>query len=146
MELLKTRLSQLETVESKLVSSQAEIKHLQQQLRIYRQDAHFADGVQDKLMRYEQLEHQVQLLSEENTSLRQDRTNADLLRYQVQSLQHHCNELEGGMEEGARLRLENSKLKTNEGKEHDSVLQVQLTELQQREIVTLRKYGELITQ
>ena len=146
MELLKTRLSQLETVESKLVSSRTEIKHLQQQLRIYRQDAHFADGVQDKLMRCEQLEHQVQLLSKENTSLRQDRTNADLLRYQVQSLQHHCSELERRMEDGARLHLENNELKTSDGKEHDSVLRVQLSELQQREIVTLHKYGGLTTQ
>ena len=143
---LKARLAQLEATESKLLSSQAEVRHLQQQLMIYRQDTCFMEGVQDKLLSYETLQHQVQLLREENVSLSRDRTNTDLLRYQTQTLQHRCAELEGKV---MKLRVQNSELKLSQGKEKEaspSVLQAQLAELQQREIVSLKEYGELTTQ
>lgn len=146
---MKARLVELETVESKLLSSQVEVRQLQHQLRMYRQNAHFLESVQEKLLSCESLQHQVQLLKEENSSLSQDRTNSDLLRYQVQSLQQRCEELEGVREEVAKLCIENSELKLNEGKGNDapySVLQTQLAELQQREIVSLSKYGDLTTQ
>ena len=143
------RVAELETVESKLLSSQAEVRHLQHQLRLHRQNAHFFDGFEQKLMDYESLQRQVQLLKEENNSLTQDRANCDLLRYQTQSLQHRCAELEGVMDEVAKLRVENSELKLKEGEGTDastSVLQTQLAELQQREIVSLHCHGELTTQ
>lgn len=146
---LKTRIAQLETVESKLLSSQAEVRHLQHQLRINRQDAHFVESVQQNLMDYESLQRQVRLLMEENNSLTQDRANSDLLRYQAQSLQRRCEEVEGAMEEVAKLRVENTQLKLKEengGHTSSSVLQAQLAELQQREIVSLHKHGELTTQ
>lgn len=146
---LKTRIAQLETVESKLLSSQAEVRHLQHQLRMYRQDTHFVEGVQQQLMDYESLQHQFRSLMEEKNSLAQDRANSDLLRYQVQSLQHRCEELEGVMEEVAKLQVENTRLQLKEGNGKDtstSVLQAQLVELQQREIVSLHKHGELTTQ
>ena len=143
---LKARVARLETVENELLSSQTEVRHLQQQLRMYRQDSQFIGSVQDRLVSYEDLQHQVQLLREENGSLRKDRTNSDLLRYQAQRLQNRCTELEGVMEEVARLRAENSQLLNKDGsKDASSVLQSQLSELQQREIVSLSKYGELAT-
>lgn len=147
VETLKSRIAQLETVESRLLSSQSEVRHLQHRLRMYRQDSHFVEGVQEKLLAYETLQHQVQLLREENNSLTQDRTNSDLLRYQAQSLQHRCEELEGVLEEVTRLRVENDELKLRrEVKGKDSVLQAQLAELQQREVVSLNSSGKLTTQ
>ena len=145
---MQARLAELETVESKLVSSQAEVRHLQHQLRIYRQDAHFVECIQDKLTSYETLQRESQLLREENNSLQQDRANSDLLRYQVQSLQNRCAELEGVMEEVAKLRVENNELKQSIGerKGASSGLQAQLVELQQKEIVSLKNYGDLATQ
>lgn len=149
VEQLKVRVAELETVESKLLSSQAEVRHLQHQLRLHRQNAYFFEGFEQKLMDYESLQRQVQSLREENSTLMQDRANCDLLRYQAQSLQHQCEDLKGVMEEVAKLRVKNSELKLNEGAESDasiSVLQAQLAELQQREIVSLHRHGELTTQ
>jgi hypothetical protein len=145
---LKRRIAELEAVESQLLSAQTEVKHLQHQLRIYRQDKHFED-VHQKLVDYESLHHQVQLLREENNSLSQDRANCDLLRYQVQSLQEQSVKLEPVMEEVAKLRVENNELKLNVrgGKDTTvSVLQAQLAELHQKEIISVHKQGELVTQ
>lgn len=147
VQVLRRRLSELETTESKLLSSQTQIKHLQHQLSIYRQDSHFVESVKDKVLHYETLEHKLQLLTEENQSLCQDRANADLLRYQVQSLQQCCDALGEVTAEVARLRQENSELKQDKGQEASaSALQIHLAELQQREIVSLSRYGELVTQ
>lgn len=149
VQVLRTRVAKLETVESKLLSSQAEVQQLQHQLRIYRQDSHFVGSMRDTVVHCESLQHQVQQLAEENASLRQDRANADLLRYQVQDLQQRCEEMEGAVEEVARLRVENHKLLTGgtNGPEGAlSSLQIRLAELQQKEIVALNKYGELASQ
>lgn len=146
--MLRTRIAKLETVESQLLSSQAEVKQLQHQLRISRQDNHFVGSMRDTVVHCESLQRQVQKLAEENTSLRQDRANADLLRYQVQNLQQRCEEMKGVEEELARLRVENSKLLTGTNSHEGalSTLQIRLEELQQKEIVALSKYGELMSQ
>ncbi len=149
MQALQTRLTQLESTESKLLSSQAQVTHLQHQLRLYRQDSHFTDRMKDKILHFEEIERQLQLTMEENQALRQDRMNTDLLRYQVQSLQQDCKQLGDVMEEVTRLRVENRELKAGHGKGQDtpsSALQIQLAELQQREIVALKEFGELSTQ
>lgn len=150
VQVLRRRIAELETVESKLLASQAEVKQLQHHLRLCRQDNHFVESMKDTVVHCESLQHQVQKLKEENISLRQDRANADLLRYQVQNLQQRCEEMEGAAEEAARLRVENSKLLAGETNgDHDGMrltLQIRLKELQQKEIVSLSNYGELASQ
>lgn len=149
VEVLRRRVAELEAVESRLLSSQTQVKHLQHQLRICRQDAHFVESMKDKIMCCEDFQHRVQLLMEENQSLQKDRVNADLLRYQVQSLQQRCDNLEGVLEEVQGLRLENSQLKEGETKGQQasfSALQIRLAEFQQREVVSVSKFGELSSQ
>lgn len=131
------------------MSSEALVSHLQHQLRLYRQDSHFVESMKNKLVRCEQAEQQLQRLVEENQALRQDRTNADLLRYQLQSLQRKCEKLDSLMEEVTTLRVENRELKAGLRKDQDtpsSALQIQLAEMQQREIVAIKQLGELSTQ
>lgn len=149
METLRKRVAELETIESKFLSSEAEVKHLHHQLHVCRQDAHFVSNMRDMVVQYETLEQRVQWLTEENRSLRDDRANADLLRYQVQSLQAKSEELEKMEKEVARLQVENIELraKENEGGEMSSpVLQLRIAELQQREVLALNKQGELATE
>ena len=149
MQALRARLSLLESVESKLLASQTQVTHLEQQLRLYRQDSHFVARTKDKVLHFEEIERQLHLLIQENKSLHQDRANADLLRYQVQSLQQGCEELSSVMEEVTRLRVENRELRAGCGMDQEmpsSALQVQVAELQQREVVALKEYGELSTQ
>ena len=147
VEVLKARITELEAVESKLLSSQTEVKCLQHQLRIHRQDTHLVETMRDKILQCEALERRVQLLTEENHSLCFERENTDLLRYQVQSLKKKCEEFERIEDEVAQLRAKNSQLMSLEGSgAHTSqTLQVQLAELQQREVVSLIKHGELAT-
>lgn len=147
--ILKARINELESVESKLLLSEAEVKQLQHQLRISRQDNLFIENMKETILSHESLQLQVHKLTEENSSLRQDRANIDLLRYQVQNLQCQCEEAEGWVEELERLRTENHELRTRGSNTHDgalSTLQIRLAELQQREIVSLKKYGELGSQ
>ena len=149
MQALRARLAQLESVESKLLSSQAQVTHLQHQLRLYRQNSHFVESMKDKVVHCEEVERQLQLVMEENQALCDNRANADLLRYQVQSLQQGCEELGSAMEEVTRLRVENRELKAGRGRDEDtpsSGLHIQLAELQRREIVALNEFGELSTQ
>ena len=149
MQALQQRLTHLESVESKLISSQAKVVHLQHQLSLYRQDSHFIERMKDKVLHFEDVERQLQLAKEENLTLRQDRTNTDLLRYQVQSLQQDCEQLASVMEEVTRLRVENRELRAGHGKGQvtpSSALQIQLAELQRREIISLKEFGELSTQ
>lgn len=149
VEALRARVAKLETVESELVSSQAQVQQLQHQLRVYRQDSHFIGSMKDTIVQSESLQHQYQNLVEENASLRQDRANADLLRYQLQNMQQRFKEMEGVMEEVARLKIENSKLKAGGSSYQEGAmasLQIRLEELQQKEIVALSKYGELFSQ
>lgn len=151
MQGLQRRLANLESVESKLLSSQAQVAHLQHQLSLYRQDSHFIHTMKNKLVHLEGIERQLQLAKKENQALRQDRTNADLLRYQVQSLQQNREQLATVMEELTTLRVENRQLRVGSGcgtgqDTPSSALQIQLAELQQKEIVSLKKFGELTTQ
>ena len=147
--MLRRRVAELEDVESKLVTSQAEVKQLQHQLRMYRQDHHFIGSMRDTAICHERLQHQVQKLTEENASLREDRANADLLRYQVQNLEQRYEEVKGAVEEVARLKVENQRLQTGGASGNEgalSALQIRLAELQQKEIVALSNYGELASQ
>ena len=149
VETMKSRVAQLEDVESKLLNSQMEVKHLQYQLQTCRQDNHFVETMRDRILQCEELKHQVHLLKEENHSLRLDRANTDLLRYKVQSLQKRCEELGGVEEERARLHVENNQLTAMEGSRasmSSPTLQVCLAELQQKEIVALSEYGKLVTE
>ena len=145
---MRGRLKELESVESELLKSQAMTKHLERQLRTYRQDALMVDSVKDTV-RCETLEFQIQRLREENASLHEDRTNTDLLRYQVQTLKERCEKFDELEEEVTHLRIENTKLSSVEGSAGNMSapsLQVQLAELQQREVVATRRIGELTTQ
>ena len=149
VEVLRARIAKLETVESQLLTSQAEVKQLQHQLRLYRQDRHYLGNMTETMVHYEALQHQVQKLTEENASLRQDRANADRLRFQVQDLQRQCGEMEGAAEEAARLRVENSKLLSGEADGNEgalATLRMRLAEFQQKEVVALTKYGDLASQ
>jgi len=146
VQLLRKRIAELEKVEGQLLASQVEVKQLHHRLRMTRQDSHFIESMKEKILRHDELERQVQLLQEENASLRQDRANADLLRYKVQSLQQRCEDLEHIKQEAEQLRIENSQLKGGEMQgQHASIsaLQLHLTELQQREIVSISEQAEL---
>lgn len=95
------------------------------------------------------LQLQVRDLKEENACLQQDRTNADLLRYQVQGLEKKSDSIRGLEEEVTSLRLMNRKLLEGGGSktgESSETVQLQLASLQQREALAVQECGSLTTE
>ena len=147
--MLKDRLSGLECVGSDLLCSQAEVTRLQHQLHMYRQEAPFVDKMRGQLDQLETMQLQVKLLAEENACLKQDRANADLLRFQLHGMKKKCEEVQELEAEVIHLRLENSKLQAGgegRGLTFSETMQLQLAELQQKELVSLRENGSVNTQ
>ena len=109
--MLRTRIEELETVESDFLRSEAQVKELERKLRTFQHNEHFLQSQQQKLLKYDELERQINHLAEENTTLKGQQDNADLLRYKVQSLQERCAKYEGLEVRLAQLELENKHLK-----------------------------------
>lgn len=153
VQVLKSRVRELESVESKLVHSETEAKELQRSLRTCKQDYYFVESEKEKLLKYNEIERQLRQLAEENSLLRKQRDNADLLKYKVQSLQEKCTMYEGLEVKVAELELENQHLRkqVEEGDGEKALsgsqpaLQYRITELQQKEVILVNKQGELLT-
>jgi DNA repair exonuclease SbcCD ATPase subunit len=111
LEVLRSRIGELETVESDLLRSEAQVKELERKLRTFQHNEHFLQSQQQKVLKYDELERQLQHLSEENATLKGQQDNADLLRYKVQTLQDRCARYEGLEAKLAQLELENQHLK-----------------------------------
>jgi hypothetical protein len=111
LEVLRNRIGELETVESDLLRSEAQVKELERKLRTFQHNEHFLQSQQQKVLKYDELERQLQHLSEENATLKGQQDNADLLRYKVQTLQDRCARYEGLEAKLAQLELENQHLK-----------------------------------
>ena len=111
LEVLRSRIEELETVESDLLHSEAQVKELERKLRTFQHNEHFLQSQQQKVLKYDELERQLQHLTEENATLKGQQDNADLLRYKVQTLQERCARYEGLEAKLAQLELENQHLK-----------------------------------
>ena len=111
LEVLRSRIEELETVESDLLHSEAQVKELERKLRTFQHNEHFLQSQQQKVLKYDELERQLQHLTEENATLKGQQDNADLLRYKVQTLQERCARYEGLDAKLAQLELENQHLK-----------------------------------
>ena len=85
--MLRNRVGELETVESDLLRSEAQVKELERKLRTFKHNKHFLQTQQQKVLKYDDLERQFEHLTEENVALKRQQDNADLLRYKVQTLQ-----------------------------------------------------------
>ena len=174
MEALRGRITELKTVESDLLRSEAQVKELERKLRMFQHNEHFLQSQQQKVLKYDELERQLQQLTEENATLKGQKDNVDLLRYQVQNLQERCARYEGLEVKLAQLEVENQHLKeaVNEevgngdmmadhqrGSDSGSVtlgaklgvgksqaaLWYRIAELQQKEVLLTAKQGELTT-
>ena len=144
--MLRSRLRQLEDVERKLSESNAEVKKLQRQLRLSRQDNLFVDQMKTELQTVQELQQQLQTLRHDNQRLQQDRVNSDLLRYQVHDLQKKCESVEALSEEVAQLRQQNTQLRVANKTVASEAKDIELAELQQREIIAAHECGILATQ
>ena len=111
LEVLRSRIEELETVESDLLRSEAQVKELERKLRTFQHNEHFLQSQQQKVLKYDELDRQIQHLAEENSTLKRQQDNADLLRYKVQTLQERCAKFEGLEVKLAQLELENQHLK-----------------------------------
>jgi len=143
---LQSRVHQLEDVEGTLLESRAEVKRLQRQLRLCRQDNLFVDQMKTGLQTANELQQQLKVLRHDNQRLQHDRVNSDLLRYQVHDLQKKCESLEALTKEVAQLRQENTRLKEG-GVANKTVAseakEIELAELQQREVIAAHECGAL---
>ena len=167
--MLRNRVGELETVESDLLRSEAQVKDLERKLRTFKHNEHFLQTQQQKVLKYDDLERQIEHLTEENVALKRQQDNADLLRYKVQTLQERCAKYEGLETKLAQLELENQQLK-EAVKENGSVEMVtegggdgnvmlgakgrgrsqaalwyRIAELQQKEVLLTAKQGELMS-
>lgn len=153
MQALKSRIHELESVESRLFHSEAEVKELQRSLRACKQDYYFVEAEKERLLKYNEVERQLRQLVEENALLRKQRDNADLLKYKVQSLQEKCIMYEGLEAKVAELELQNQQLKKqveegggeNPQASGQPALQYRIAELQHKEVILLSKQGELLS-
>ena len=134
------------------------MKQLQRSMRAHKQDYYFVESEKEKLFKYNEIERQLRQLTEQNTLLRKQRDNADLLKYKVQSLQEKCAMYEGLKAKVAELELTNQQLRKQieEGQEEGGemkahsgggqpALQYRIAELQHKEVLLLSKQGELLT-
>ena len=87
------------------------MKELERKLRTFQHNEHFLQSQQQKVLKYDQLDRQIKHLAEENSTLKRQQDNADLLRYKVQTLQERCAKFEGLEVKLAQLELENQHLK-----------------------------------
>ena len=172
LEVLRSRIKELETVESDLLHSEARVKELERKLRAFQYNEHFLQSQQQKVLKYDELERQLKHLTEENATLKKQQDNVDLLRYKVQTLQERCAKYEGLEVKLAQLELDNQHLKEavkeegngemmvdQEGRGSGSVmlgammvggggrsqaaLWYRIDELQRKEVLLTAKQGEL---
>ena len=84
LEMLRSHNEELETVESDLLCSEAQVKELERKLRTYQHNEHiFLQSQQQKLLKYDELERQLQHLTEENANLNGQQDNVDLLSHKA---------------------------------------------------------------
>ena len=86
LEMLRSHPEELETVESDLLCCEAQVKELERKLGTYQHNKYFLQSQQQKVLKYDKLERQLQHLTEENATLNGQQDNADLLRLKVQAL------------------------------------------------------------
>ncbi len=146
---LWSKLSELDNVQKHLLESQREVQRLQRQLRLCRQDNQFVSQMKGELHSVHELESQLSALRHENVRLQKERMNSELLQYQYHDMQEKCKLLQSEVEGVAHLQLENRRLKeegAGNGGVASEALRLQLTELQQREIIAAQECGSLATQ
>ena len=165
--MLRSRIKELETVESDLLHSEARVKELERRIRSFQHNEHFLQSQQEKVLKYDELERKFKHVSDENAALKEQQDNADLLRYKVQSLQERCAKYENLETKLARLELENEQLKEAAKEEGSGEMMAEesdesvmaaarrgpgtthgalcyrIAELQQKEVLLMAEQGEL---
>ena len=166
---LRSRIKELETVESDLLRSEARVRELERRVRSFQHNEHFLQSQQEKVLKYDELERRFKHISDDNAALKGQQDNTDLLRYKVQSLQERCAKYEDLETKLAQLELENEQLKeavkeegsgemTAEGRDEivmlgtkrsrgpgrtQGALCYRIAELQQKEVLLIAEQGEL---